>query len=77
MLRWLCWWRPPSLLRRVTVNFRHSESEAIEGVLWQQRGMWFILRDCHALKAGHVPLKMDPHEVHIPRANVAYFQVAP
>ena len=72
----LCWWRSPSYLRRVIVNFTHSESEAMEGIVWRQRGPWLILRDCAALKAGQPPAKL-PGEIHVPRDKVAYLQVAP
>lgn len=72
----LCWWRPPSYLRRVIVNFTHSESEAMAGILWRQRGPWLILRDCSALKAGRPPEKLPPPgEVHVLRDKVAYLQV--
>lgn len=74
-MAWLCWWRPPCLLRRVIVNFTHTDSEAIEGIVWQQRGPWFVLRDCSALKAGRPPEKL-PGEVHIPRATIAHLQVS-
>lgn len=73
---WLLWWRPPAYLRRVIVNFTHSESEAIEGLLWQSRGRWLILRDAMALKAGREPVKL-PGEIHIERPKVAYLQVLP
>lgn len=74
-MRWLLFWRPPCLLRRVIVNFKHTDSEAIEGIVWQQRGAWFILHDCTAIKAGQKPEKL-PDDVHIPRANIAYLQVS-
>lgn len=71
---WLCWWRPPSHLRRVIVNFTHSENEALEGLLWQSRGPWLILREVTALKGGREPLKI-PGEAHVHRTHVAYLQV--
>lgn len=76
MLRWLCWWRPPSLLKRVIVNLQHDGTEALEGILWSSRGAWLILRDVSALKASLPPMKI-PGEAHVPRANVAYLQVLP
>ena len=75
-MRWLSWWRPPALLRRVLVNMRHDSTEAIEGVLWASRGSWLILTDASAIKAGQPPTTLIG-EVHIERANVAYLQVAP
>jgi hypothetical protein len=75
-MRWLFWWRPPALLRRVIVNLRHDPTEAIEGLLSSSRGPWLILTDATAIKAGQVPVKLVG-EAHIDRANVAYLQVAP
>jgi hypothetical protein len=48
----------------------------MEGIVWQSRGSWLILRDCAALKAGQPPAKL-PGEIHIPRHHVAYLQVLP
>ena len=75
-MRWLLWWRPPALLKRVVVNFRHNSTEAIEGVLWGSRGSWLILKDAQALKAGQAPVTMIG-DVHVERSNVAYLQVVP
>jgi hypothetical protein len=71
---WLFWWRPPALLRRVIVNFRSSENEAMEGVLVRSRGPWLILADASALKAGQPPMKL-PGDIHIPRDDVKFLQV--
>jgi hypothetical protein len=60
----------------VIVNLRHSESEAIEGILWRARGSWLILRDCSALKAGRDATKIVG-EVHVPRENVAFLEAQP
>lgn len=76
MWSWLFWWRPPSLLRRVIVNLKHNESEAVEGLLWQSRGPWLILRDATALKADR-PAVAIVGEIHIERENVAFMQVKP
>jgi len=75
-VRWLFWWRPPALLRRVIVNFKHDDSAALEGVLWSSRGSWLTLRDASALKAGQQPAKMLGDAV-VHRSNVAYLQVLP
>ena len=72
---WLFWWRPPCLLRRVTLNFVHGDStEALEGVLWRSRGPWLVLQDVTALKAGQQPVAMVG-EIVIHRSQVAFFQV--
>lgn len=76
MWRWLFWWRPPCLLRRVVLNFAHSETEAFEGVLWSYRGGWLTLRDASALKAGQPPTKI-PGDVVVHRSQLAYLQVSP
>jgi hypothetical protein len=60
----------------VLVNFTHTESEAIEGVLVASRPRWLILKDASALKAGQAPVKM-PGDVYVDRSTVAYLQVAP
>ena len=74
VMRWLCWWRPPCLLKRVIVNLRHDPTEAFEGVLWSARGPWLTLRDASALKADHPPTKLPGHIV-IDLARIAYLQV--
>jgi hypothetical protein len=73
-MRWLFWWRPPCLLRRVVVNFTHDSTEAFEGVLWSYRGGWLTLRDVSGLKANVPPVKL-PGDLVIHRAQVAYLQV--
>jgi len=75
-MRWLLWWRPPCLLRRVIVNFTHDPEEAIEGALWSYRGGWLTLRDALALKAG-VKVAPMPGEVVIHRSAIAFMQVIP
>ena len=76
-MRWLFFWRPPCLLKRVIVNFTHDPTEAIEGVLWSSRGGWLTFKDCVPFKAGQVPGKLVPGEIVIPRARVAFLQVLP
>ena len=75
-MRWLFFWRPPCLLRRVTVNFAHDSTEALDGILWASTGPWLTLRDVSALKAGQPPVKMLG-DIVIHRSKVAFFQVAP
>jgi hypothetical protein len=76
MMRWLCWWRPPCLLRRVIVNFTHDPTEAFEGVLWSSRGPWLTLTDVSALK-GELPPAMIPGDVVIHRSQIKFLQVGP
>jgi hypothetical protein len=75
-MRWLFWWRPPCLLRRVIVNFTHDSTEAIEGVLYAYRGGWLTLKDAAALKSGQPPAPL-PGEIVIHRSTIAFLQVTP
>ena len=70
----LLWWRPPCLLERVRVNFRHTETEAITGALWQYRGGWLTLKDATAEKAGREPVAL-PGSIIIHRDQIAFMQV--
>ena len=73
-MRWLLFWRPPCLLRRVIVNLKHDSTEAFEGVLWSYRGGWLTLHDVSALKAGMPPTAVNG-DVVIHTSNLAYYQV--
>jgi hypothetical protein len=75
-MRWLCFWRPPCLLRRVIVNLRSDDASAIQGVLWSARGPWLTWKDCAILKAGAPPTPIDG-DVVIHRSNIAFLQVLP
>lgn len=75
-MRWLLWWRPPCLLRRVLVNFTHDSTEAIEGVLYAYRGGWLTLKDVSGLKEGAAPAPM-PGDVVVHRSQIAFLQVLP
>jgi len=75
-MRWLCWWRPPCLLRRVIVNFTHDPEEAIEGVLWASRGPWLTFRDTSGLRTGREPAKVHG-DIVIHRSQIAFLQVVP
>jgi hypothetical protein len=74
-MRWLLWWRPPCLLRRVIVNLR-DESSSIQGVLWSVRGPWLTYRDASFLTSGQPPAKIDG-EVVLHRDRVLFMQVLP
>ena len=75
-MSWLFWWRPPCLLRRVTVQLKHDETEALEGVLWGSRGPWLTLKQVVALKAGRERESLTGDAV-IHRSNVAFLEVLP
>jgi hypothetical protein len=77
VLRWLLFWHPPALRRRVIVNFTHDSTEAFEGILWSYAiGGWLTLKDVSALKASLPPAKI-PGDVVIHRSTIAYLQVSP
>lgn len=75
-MHWLCWWRPPCLLRRVIVNFTSDSTEAIEGVLSNSRGPWLTLHDASGLKAGQPPMPI-PGDVVVHRSQIKFLQVTP
>ncbi len=75
-MHWLCWWRPPCLLRQVIVNLKSDPNTAIQGVLWQSRGAWLTLRTPSALTPAQPPKAMDG-DVVIHRENVSFLQVLP
>jgi hypothetical protein len=74
-MRWLLWWRPPCLLRRVIVNLA-SEATAIEGVLWKSRGAWLTIRDAKLLVSHGSPAPIDG-EIVLHRDRVSFLQVLP
>jgi hypothetical protein len=64
------------VLQRVIVNLTFNPNEALQGVLWSQRGGWLTLRDVSALTSGQPPTKIDGDVViHVDR--IAYMQVLP
>lgn len=72
-MRWLFWRRRvPCLLQRVIVNLVDGET-AIQGVLFDERGRWFVLKDAKLLATGRAPTAMDG-DVVIECAKVAFFQ---
>jgi hypothetical protein len=75
-MRWLCWWRPPCICRRVICNVTYNPNEAISGVLVSSRGGWLTLKEAAALTAGQPPAPIDG-DVTMHVSKVAYFQVLP
>jgi hypothetical protein len=76
MLRWLFWWRHPSLLRACIVNLKDDPDTAFRGVLWASRGEWLTFKDCSLLKVNQPPTKMDG-EIVIERRAVLFLQTLP
>jgi hypothetical protein len=74
-MRWLLFWRPPCLLRRVVLNFKHDPTEALEGVLWRARGPWLTLRDVTGHPAGVSRPLLGETVVH--RSAIAFLQALP
>ena len=73
---WLLWWRPPALLRRVTVVLKDEQPTSLQGVLWRSRGAWLVLRSVTAVRRGEQPEPIDG-EVIVHRVNVSFLQVLP
>ncbi len=65
--------RIPCLRRRVLVSQVDGET-AVEGVLWQQRGVWLVLKDAKLKVGRHEPVPMDG-DVIIECAKIAFVQV--
>ena len=62
----------PCLLRKVIVNLLDGET-AIEGVLFEQRGEWCVLKDAKLLVTGRPATTMDG-DVVISCAQIAFIQ---
>lgn len=68
-------WGLPRRRHRVIVNFVDQRVPSIDGVLWQRRGRWLVLRDCYLLEtAKATPTRVDG-EVTLDRAAVLFLQV--
>lgn len=68
-------WGLPRRRHRVIVNFRELHAASVEGILWQRRGRWLILRDCVLLEtAKATPTRIDG-EVTIDHDRVLFLQV--
>lgn len=68
-------WQLPRRRRRVLVNLLHDEG-TVEGVLWQRRGVWLIVKDARLLRRNGDTVPIDG-EVLIDKAGVAFLQVLP
>lgn len=75
-MRWLCWWRPPCLLRSCIVNLKDDPSTAIQGVLWSSRGPYLTFKNCAVLRANQPTMPTDG-EIVVHRSNLAFLQVLP
>lgn len=70
------WWlaqQPPCMRQRVIVNLKSDRTTGYQGVLWQTRGAWFVLRDVTALPTEGPPRPWDG-EMIIHRSNVESVQ---
>jgi hypothetical protein len=68
-------WGLPRRRHRVYVNFRDPTAATIDGILWQRRGRWLVLRDCFLLEtAKATPTRIDG-EVIIDQSYVSFLQV--
>jgi hypothetical protein len=66
-------WSLPRRRHRVLVNMAHDEG-TIEGLLWQRRGCWLVLKDARLMRGPGDPLPVDG-EVLIDKGRVAFLQV--
>lgn len=71
---WLRWWRPPFLLRQVTVHLQDTTGTVLFGDCWQARGPYLVLRNATVKLSGLEPQRADG-DVVVHRANVSYLQV--
>lgn len=70
------WWGMPRLRKRVLVTFRDPAAPALDGILWQRRGRWLVLREVSAIaSASAVPAKLDG-EVTIDRDAILFLQMS-
>jgi hypothetical protein len=68
-------WGLPRRRYRVLVNFRDPTAPALDGILWQRRGRWLVMRDCALLEtAKATPTRVDG-EVILDRSLVLFLQV--
>lgn len=68
-------WGLPRRRHRVLVNFRDPTAPALDGILWQRRGRWLVMRDCFLLEtAKATPTRIDG-EVIIDQSYVSFLQV--
>lgn len=70
---WWPWSRPPCVLRRVTVSLTGDPNVALEGVLWQTRGGWYVLKDGAMLAKGGPPEKVVGDLI-VHHTQVLFFQ---
>jgi len=70
------WWGMPRLRKRVLVTFRDPAAPALDGILWQRRGRWLVLRDVSAIDgARRTPTRLDG-EVTIDRDAILFLQMS-
>lgn len=72
----MVWWlrpRIPCLRRRILVNLVDQDT-AIDGVLFEQRGAWLVLKTARLLSKDAAPVTMDG-DVVIECAKVSFIQV--
>jgi len=70
------WWGMPRLRRRVLVTFRDPVAPSLDGILWQRRGRWLVLREVSVIDGtNRTPTRLDG-EVTIDRDAVLFLQVS-
>lgn len=66
-------WTLPRRRRRCLVSLLRDEG-AIDGILWNRRGPWIVLRDARLMRPNGEAVPTDG-EVMIDRAQIAFIQV--
>ena len=72
---WPLFGRIPCLRRRVLVNLTDS-ADAIQGVLFEQRGSWLVLKDARLVPATGAPAVPMDGDVVIECARISFLQVS-
>jgi hypothetical protein len=70
------WWGMPRLRKRVLVTFRDPAAPALDGILWQRRGRWLVLRDVSAIDGVKRPPTRLDGEVTIDRDAILFLQMS-
>ena len=66
-------WSLPRRRHRVLVNLLHDEG-TIDGVLWNRRGSWLVVKDARLLRMNGDAVAIDGEAV-IDKARVSFIQV--
>ena len=68
--------RHPAAVRRVLVNFRVADADAVRGILVRQAGEWLVLAQAELVRGDGATLRLDG-EVFLETRAVLFLQVLP